>query len=85
MKAGARAMSQGDEAKNAENMAECLARNDYAGDPCGHGPGLALDDATVDVEKAVLAALQSIAYAEIKETEKLVNPQLHPPRPDVGM
>ena len=48
MKAGARAMSQGDEAKNADNMAECLARNDYAGDPCGHRPGLALDDATVD-------------------------------------
>ena len=40
-KAGARAMSQGDEAKNAENMAECLARNDCAGDPCGHRPGTA--------------------------------------------
>ena len=38
MKAGARAMRQGDEAKNAENMAQCLARNDCAGDPCGHRP-----------------------------------------------
>ena len=40
MKAGARAMRQGDVAKNAEKMAQCLARNDCAGDPCGHRPGL---------------------------------------------
>ena len=36
------------EAKNTEMMADCQARNDHAGDPCGHRPGLALDDATVD-------------------------------------
>ena len=30
-------------------MADCQARNDHAGDPCGHRPVLALDEATMDV------------------------------------
>ena len=39
-------LAQHQETKDAEDMAECLAGNDYADDPCGHRPGPVLDDAT---------------------------------------
>ena len=39
-------LAQHQETKGAEDMAECLAGNDYADDPCGHRPGPVLDDAT---------------------------------------